>query len=53
LSSQNIKPGKVLPSATAEMVKKFYVSDQISKIMQGQRMMFFISQGRRFIFRNG
>jgi hypothetical protein len=33
LSSLNIKLGKVLPSAAAEMVKKFRVSDQI-KIIQ-------------------
>jgi hypothetical protein len=40
LSSLSVKPGKVLPSATAEMVKKCYVSDKISKIMQGQKMSF-------------
>jgi hypothetical protein len=37
LSSLNVKPGKVLPSVTAEMAKKFYGSDQITKIMQGQK----------------
>jgi hypothetical protein len=31
------KPGKVLPSPTAEMVKQFYVSDEISRIMPGTK----------------
>jgi hypothetical protein len=33
LSSPNVKSGKVLPPAIAEMVKQFYVSDEISRIM--------------------
>jgi hypothetical protein len=33
LSSPNLKPGKVLPPTTAEMVKQFYVSGEISRIM--------------------
>jgi hypothetical protein len=37
LSSPNVKPGKVLPPATAEMVKEFYVSDEISRIMPGRK----------------
>jgi hypothetical protein len=32
-SSPNVIPGKVLPPATAEMVKQFYVSDEIDRIM--------------------
>jgi hypothetical protein len=37
LSGPNVKPGKVLPPATAEMVKQFYVSDEISRIMLGTK----------------
>jgi hypothetical protein len=37
LSSPNVKPGKVLPPATAEMVKQFCVSDEISRIMPGTK----------------
>jgi hypothetical protein len=32
LSSPNVKPGKMLPPATAEMVNQFCVSDEISRI---------------------
>jgi hypothetical protein len=37
LSSPNVKPGNVLPPASAEMVKHFYVSDEISRIMPGTK----------------
>jgi hypothetical protein len=37
LPSPNIKPGKVLPSASAEMVKLCYVFDEISRIMPGTK----------------
>jgi hypothetical protein len=33
LLSPNVKPGNVLPPATNEMVKQFYISDEISRIM--------------------
>jgi hypothetical protein len=33
LSSSTVKPGKLLPPATAETVKQFYISDKMSKIM--------------------
>jgi hypothetical protein len=33
LSNPNVKPSKVLPPATTEIVKKFHVSDEISNIM--------------------
>jgi hypothetical protein len=33
LSSSIVKPGKLLPPATIETVKQFYVSDELSKIM--------------------
>jgi hypothetical protein len=53
LSSPNVKPGKVLPPATAEMVKKFYVSDDISNIMPGPKTMFLSTlKARSFISRN-
>jgi hypothetical protein len=35
LSSPNVKRGKVLPPPAAEMVKQFYVSDEICSIMPG------------------
>jgi hypothetical protein len=31
LSSSSAKPGRVLPPPTAEMIKQFYVSDEISR----------------------
>jgi hypothetical protein len=34
-SNPNVIPGKVLPPATAEMMKQFYVSDEISRITPG------------------
>jgi hypothetical protein len=37
LSSPNIKPGKVLPFTTAEIMKQFYVSDRTSRIMPGAK----------------
>jgi hypothetical protein len=37
LSGTNVKPGKVLPPAIAEMVKQFYVSDEISRVMPGTK----------------
>jgi hypothetical protein len=37
LSRPNVKPDKVLRPATAEIVKKFYVSDEISNIMPGPK----------------
>jgi hypothetical protein len=37
LSSPNVKPGEVLPPATAEMVKQFYVPDQISRFKPGMK----------------
>jgi hypothetical protein len=40
LSSSNVNPGKVLPPAKAEMVKQFFVSDKISKIMPGTKDFF-------------
>jgi hypothetical protein len=35
LSSPNVKQGTVLTPATIEMVKEFYVCDEISRIMPG------------------
>jgi hypothetical protein len=53
LSCLNEKPGRVLHLATAEMVKQFCVSDEISKIMLGQMIMFLLTQkARRFILRH-
>jgi hypothetical protein len=49
LSSPNVKPGKVLPPATAEVVKQFYVSDEIGRIMPGTKDYV---KARRFNFRN-
>jgi hypothetical protein len=43
LSSPNVKPGKVLPPATAEMVKQFYVSYEISRIMPGTKDNFSVN----------
>jgi hypothetical protein len=37
LSSSYVKPGKVLPPATAEIAKQFYVSVEISRIMPGTK----------------
>jgi hypothetical protein len=37
LSSPNVKPGKVLPPETIQMVKLFYVSHKISRIMPGKK----------------
>jgi hypothetical protein len=31
--ASKIKPDKVLPPATTEMVKQFYMSDEINRIM--------------------
>jgi hypothetical protein len=37
-SSPNVKPGKVLPSVTAEVMKQFFfASDDISRIMPGTK----------------
>jgi hypothetical protein len=48
LSSQTIKPGKVLPSATVEMVKQFYVCDEISRIVPGTKdYIYVISEGKK------
>jgi hypothetical protein len=37
LSSTNVKPGKVIPPTMAEMVKRFYMSDEISSVMPGTK----------------
>jgi hypothetical protein len=37
LSIPNVKPDKVLPPATAEMVKQFYVSHEISRVTPGTK----------------
>jgi hypothetical protein len=37
MSSPNVKPGKVLPPATMEMLKQFYMSDEISTNMPGTK----------------
>jgi hypothetical protein len=37
LSSSNMKPGKLLHPTTAEIVKQFYVPDEISNIMPGTK----------------
>jgi hypothetical protein len=48
LSSPNVKPGKVLPPATAEMVKQFYVSDEVSRIIPGTKDYVSVnSEGRK------
>jgi hypothetical protein len=35
LSSPNVKPCKVLPHATDEMMKRIYVSDELSRVTPG------------------
>jgi hypothetical protein len=53
LSSPNVKQGKVLPPATAKMVKQLYVSHEIGRIMQEQKIMFLLtSKASKFIFGN-
>jgi len=37
LSSPNLKPGKVLSFDTAKIVKEFYLSEEISRIMPGRK----------------
>jgi hypothetical protein len=49
LSSSSVKPGKVLPRATAEMVKQLHVSDEISRIMPGTKDYVSVnSEGKKF-----
>jgi hypothetical protein len=43
---------KMLPPATFEMMKQYYVSDEISRIMPRTNMFFVYSEARRFILRN-
>jgi hypothetical protein len=45
LSSPDVKPGKLLPPATAEIVKQFYVSDEISRIMPGTKDYVSVNSG--------
>jgi hypothetical protein len=51
LSNSNIEPYKVPPPTTAEMVRGFYVSDQISRNTPGTNG-YLTEKARRFIFRN-
>jgi hypothetical protein len=39
--SPNVKPSKVLLPATAEMVKQFYIRDEMSRITPGTKDHFF------------
>jgi hypothetical protein len=51
----NAKSGNVLPPATDEMVKQFYIHDEVCKTVpcQGKKIMFLLTQKvRRFISRN-
>jgi hypothetical protein len=51
LSCPNVKPGRVLPPATAEMVKEFCVSDEISRIIPGTKGYVPVnSEGKRVHF---
>jgi hypothetical protein len=52
LSGPSVKPGKVLPPATAEIVKQFYVPDETNMIMQGTKDYVSVTvtqKARRFI----
>jgi hypothetical protein len=42
-STPNVKPGEGLPPATTEMVKQFYMSDEINRIMPGTKIMFLLT----------
>jgi hypothetical protein len=42
LSSPNVKQGKLLPAATSEMVKQFYVFREINNIMPRTDRLYFI-----------
>jgi hypothetical protein len=48
-----MKPVKVLPPATSQMVKRFYVSNEIGSIMSGAKDYISVNlKARSFIFRN-
>jgi hypothetical protein len=51
LLSPRVKPGEVLTPATAEMVKQFYVCDEISRIMPGMEDYVSVnSEGKKSCF---
>jgi hypothetical protein len=51
--SPNVKQGQVPPPTTAKIVKQFYVSDEIGRSMQEQKIMFLLTlKARRFISGN-
>jgi hypothetical protein len=37
MSSPNLKPGKTLNEVTVEAVKRFYNSDEVSRVMPGKK----------------
>jgi hypothetical protein len=52
-SSPNRRPGKVLPPATADTVKQFYPSNEISRIMPGTKDYISVnSEGTKVHLRN-
>jgi hypothetical protein len=50
LSSPSVESSKVLPPATAEMVKQFYVSDEINKIIPGTKDYVFVDPEVKKVF---
>jgi hypothetical protein len=57
LLSSTVIPGKVLLPATAEMVKQFFISDKISRLLPGTKkkkkiMVLLTDKVRWFTFRN-
>jgi hypothetical protein len=48
LSSRNGKPGHMLPPATAEMVRGFLISEEVSRILPGTKgYISFNSKGKK------
>jgi hypothetical protein len=39
MSLPNLKPGKTLNEVTAEVVKMFYNSDEVSRVMPGKKRL--------------